>query len=532
MRKATQSNRLAGYLLASTLGLLALAIRLAAGPWPVDDAYITFRYARNLTRSLGLVYNPGQPVLGTSTPAFALLLALLTTVTRVEIVWIALVINATADGVSTYLLYRLARRLNLPRWAAIMCSLSWAFYPLSLRYAVGGMETSLVSVTLLASFALYLSKQERWGMALAGLAILTRPDALAAAAVILLSLVFENRRLPWRSALILIGVLLPWLLFATLQYGNPLPQSLQAKSHAVYLAMPWENAFQILYQLGGIILSSPMGLAAKGITVSPPPSMFVPLLTAAFIQLVLWRLGVTDAIRMERRWSAFFAFPLVFCGTYTLLGLRGNLIAEWYLVPLTPFVLLGVFSGLARISRQLTSRVYSALPIAIGLLVMIAQISGLNLGRQAERNPWVPLAVWTEREEIYVKAAEFLVPILDTEDVVAASEIGALGYYCDCNILDTVGLVSPEALTYYPVPVDLYATNYAVPPTLIRDLVPAYFVTLEVFIRHSLMEAEWFQREYKLIWETDTQSFGSQGMLIFAHTAQGQIHELPRDVLP
>ena len=30
------------------VGGLALALRLAAGPWPVDDAYITFRYARNL----------------------------------------------------------------------------------------------------------------------------------------------------------------------------------------------------------------------------------------------------------------------------------------------------------------------------------------------------------------------------------------------------------------------------------------------------------------------------------------------------
>ena len=43
-----------------------------------DDAFITFRYARNLAEGLGLVYNPGaewEPVLGTTTPLFALLLA-------------------------------------------------------------------------------------------------------------------------------------------------------------------------------------------------------------------------------------------------------------------------------------------------------------------------------------------------------------------------------------------------------------------------------------------------------------------------
>jgi arabinofuranosyltransferase len=37
------------------LGLLTLLMRLGAGPFTVDDAYITFRYARNLARGLGLV---------------------------------------------------------------------------------------------------------------------------------------------------------------------------------------------------------------------------------------------------------------------------------------------------------------------------------------------------------------------------------------------------------------------------------------------------------------------------------------------
>ena len=33
-----------------------------------DDAFITFRYARNLAAGLGFVYNQGEPVMGTSTP--------------------------------------------------------------------------------------------------------------------------------------------------------------------------------------------------------------------------------------------------------------------------------------------------------------------------------------------------------------------------------------------------------------------------------------------------------------------------------
>src|SRR3989337_1683613 len=45
------------------------------GPRTIDDAYITFRYAQNLIAGEGLVYNPGEAVLGTTTPVYAVLLA-------------------------------------------------------------------------------------------------------------------------------------------------------------------------------------------------------------------------------------------------------------------------------------------------------------------------------------------------------------------------------------------------------------------------------------------------------------------------
>ena len=53
-------------------------LRLAAGLWlgfrPFDDTYITFRYALNLASGFGFVYNIGQPVLGTTSPLWAMVL--------------------------------------------------------------------------------------------------------------------------------------------------------------------------------------------------------------------------------------------------------------------------------------------------------------------------------------------------------------------------------------------------------------------------------------------------------------------------
>ena len=64
---------------AFVIGLAAI-VRTAAGLWlgfrPFDDTYITFRYSLNLASGHGFVYNLGEPVLGTTAPLWALVLAL------------------------------------------------------------------------------------------------------------------------------------------------------------------------------------------------------------------------------------------------------------------------------------------------------------------------------------------------------------------------------------------------------------------------------------------------------------------------
>lgn len=54
------------HLLAIALGAAALAHACYHVTYTLDDAYISFRYARNLARGVGLVYNPGTYVKGYS----------------------------------------------------------------------------------------------------------------------------------------------------------------------------------------------------------------------------------------------------------------------------------------------------------------------------------------------------------------------------------------------------------------------------------------------------------------------------------
>src|ERR1700692_4517572 len=101
--------------------LVALLARLLTGPHPIDDAYITFRYARNLAEGLGLVYNPGEWVLGTPTPLWAILLAGGYRLGGTDLPWLANAVSALCDAGSAALLVQFGLRMGWrPAGAALV----------------------------------------------------------------------------------------------------------------------------------------------------------------------------------------------------------------------------------------------------------------------------------------------------------------------------------------------------------------------------------------------------------------------------
>jgi hypothetical protein len=104
---------------------------------------------------------------------------------------------------------------------------------------------------------------------------------------------------------------------------------------------------------------------------------------------------------------------------------------------------------------------------------------------------------------------------MDADTVLAAGDVGVLGYYTSGKILDTVGLNSPVSSTYYPMAKQYYAINSAVPTDLILDQKPDFVIILEVYGRYSLLRDKRFWADYHLIDTLPTNMYGSNGMLIF-----------------
>ena len=130
-------------------------------------------------------------------------------------------------------------------------------------------------------------------------------------------------------------------------------------------------------------------------------------------------------------------------------------------------------------------------------------------------NQPAPEMAWFKLELLYRQAADLLAPRLDANSLLAAGDVGVLGYFTPARILDTVGLNSPVSTGYYPLPAEAYEINYAIPAALILDQRPDFIVILEVYGRRTLLQDATFLRQYRLLETLPTDIYGSQGMLIF-----------------
>jgi hypothetical protein len=419
----------------------ALAVRVVAGPRTIDDAYITFRYARNLASGLGFVYNPGQRVLGTTTPLYAGLMALAWLLGLHNLPAVALAVNALADAGTTMLLYWLGRRLALAgNWpVAVAAGLAWAISPMSVTFAIGGMETSVVILFLVGSFAAYMAGRSRLSAALMALAVLTRPDALIAAGLLLIDmtlrplltrdggpLVTRLRRLPWAEAAILIGVLTPWLLFATFYFGSPLPQSVQAKVSAYHL----EKFSALIRWLQH--LSTPF--FEHEILGRFWPAIGLPL------YLALYLVGTLRITRQAGRAVPMMVYPLVYVAAFSV---ANPLIFRWYLAPPLPFYFLGILVGLDAVLTNVVcalgrERVAVWATGLVAALLLTSSLTAYTLHPDHGPDRPAPEMAWFKLELLYRQAAEFVRPRLQPGDIIAAGDIGAVGWFTDAPILDTL----------------------------------------------------------------------------------------------
>jgi hypothetical protein len=444
------------------LALLAIAagVRLWLGPHPADDAYITFRYARNLAAGAGFVYNPGEPVLGTSTPLFTLLLA--------AAAWCGAGIPETAfalgilgDLLVITAVHRALRRSGLPL-AADIAGLLLAALPLYVFHSLSGMETSLYAGLLALAVDAYAAARMSWASLWLGLAAVTRPEGFLLAAVLGGHRLWTRKRLTLREMAPFVLVVAPWLVYAWHAFGSPVPQSVRAKA-AVH-GGDWRSSLaNWLSFFGGTSSHRALSLCALA--------------------------GLALAAR-GRAWLWLWAFWTAVVSALFIAGGAFNY-EVWYYAPLLPPYLALAACGLGGVLAA-AGRAALRLPLphprllgATALALLAAAGLGVLLPRLAADRA-AALAQSREREDLYRDAALSLPRGAAPLPLLAASEIGVLGYYYPGPILDLVGLVSPQAVGHSD-----------------RDKIaaarPAWIVSYDSHLDPALLRSPELAREYELV---------------------------------
>jgi hypothetical protein len=203
------------------------------------------------------------------------------------------------------------------------------------------------------------------------------------------------------------------------------------------------------------------------------------------------------------------------------------LIFRWYLAPVIPMYTLCILAGghklLCDLARLVGKRWAAAHRVRVLVeVVLVVALAGMLLNAWAlhpDHGPDrpAPAMAWFKLEQLYRRATRDLAARaqITAETRIAAGDIGVIGYESGARILDTVGLISSQAVGYYPLPDEAYAIQYAIPTALILDEQPDYLIALEVYVRNTLLRSEAFAELYGLDWRWETDIYGSDGLLVY-----------------
>lgn len=209
--------------------------------WLCDDAFISLRYALNLSRGLGLVYNAGERVEGFTNPLWTVFLALPYRLGVDPESWAIVAGIAAHAGTLACLAwygYR-TRRAGLPLFLPAS-ALFVAAHPDMAVFATSGLETSLFTFLSTAAFVVLTPAPGKRAAAAAGallaLASLTRPDGLIFLAASVAYSLWRGRPRFQAPAALLASFAVLWAPATALRvsyYGSFLPNTYHAKSAGV-----------------------------------------------------------------------------------------------------------------------------------------------------------------------------------------------------------------------------------------------------------------------------------------------------------
>jgi hypothetical protein len=415
-------------LILAAASVLSLGIYLAASAlfvrlgFPLDDAWIHLAYARNLALRGEWAFIPGVPSAGSTAPLWSALLAIGFLLRLAPYIWTYFLGGLFLFALSAFAEFSARRLLTSYRPRLPLIGLFFVFEWHLVWAAGSGMET-LLHASLVTIILILLTEPSPRPLTLGlltALSVWVRPDGLTLLGPVLLTLSLREKRVASLTQFFIgFGFLFGlYLLFNLMLSGNPFPNTFYAKQ-AEYAA--WQ--------------SKPL--------VEKLSLNFLQLLTGPSLVLlpgaVIW---LVKSVR-ARDWGTL-AGMVWFAGYVLIYALRLPPYQHGrYLMPAMPILFLWGLLGVARtFQKTAASPMVSLMRVGWAAVIALVSLGFVGLGASS----YVQDVALIETE--MVAMAKWVNANLPPDALIAAHDIGALGYFNQHEIIDLAGLVSPDVIPF------------------------------------------------------------------------------------
>lgn len=409
---------------AAGLGAMVAVWAAAALPWAwhsrglaLDDFFVTYRYAWNLSHGHGFVFNVGEHVFGLTCPGFGLLLAVLSGPWHADVPDVATAVYALSLlGVAALLA---AEESRLGRGWALAGGLLIASS--SFLWKSSGSE-SVPALFLLLLAARWVDRRPALAGMVAATAVFFRPESALALGILTLLRWREGNRPPWRFAVVAAATLGAGAIACRLAFDTWLPLTLRSKrslasmdgSHARFWSDAWASWSR------------------------HEATLALVFVVAAFLGLALLVLRGGRGVRL----LALFAIALA--AAYGVLGVP---FFVWYVVPLAVVAYYAAAAAGAELARWVLRRPSTGLRRVATVAVCAGALLVVGLLLRDRSEAW-RVASADPRLVAYREAASWIREHSAPDARVAYVEIGVLAYYGERAVDDLLGLVTPRSLPY------------------------------------------------------------------------------------
>lgn len=454
--------------LAIIFSMLALVIRIVFWAYTGrvwEDSYITLTAVRNVWLGHGLTYQVSQPHLFSFTSPLSVLIPLLPEGIHQGLLAMRLS-SLVASVAAVIYAHRLCTRVGVSKVAEGFALAFIALDHSQVFFGMAGMETQVATAIILASaYYVYVRSWRAVGIT-CGLALLARPDLVLWVVPVGLALLVWDRRAFLRAAGYSVLLYGPWVAFATIYYGSPVPHTIVAKS--LYVRAQGSIFARIEYYSmrpsGRYYLTEWRTALApfKDFTFTihtPVPEGLLWLTSFLFFVFIL--AGSAAAGRRFRGLLPVVAYLGLFFAYHTYEHI--NFYSMWYMPPATALGAILAALGIDRLRRNFPGITQVVACAMAGLFAITV--------------PWMmPLDRTTQiaiDQGVRGKIGMYLNRVMGSHDSVALEPLGYIGWYAMNKIFYDYPGLSSDVVTRTLARLPAYEHNLAY---IINALHPTYAV--------------------------------------------------------